>query len=327
MDMLCTDKTGTLTEAAIRLEKHLDPTGRSSDRTLELVVLNSSMGSGIRTPMDDAILAHTEVDLSRWRKVDEVPFDFERRCVSVLADDGQRRLLILKGAVEDVLRHSTRYEREGPGTLAPLDAAALAQLHERFEGLSRDGFRVLGVAWRETARDHDHAGVGDEANLVFAGFAAFEDPPKASAAEAVRALAASGVEVKIVTGDHELVTQHLCAELGLEVTGLLTGADLQAITDPALLARVEDVNLFCRVTPPQKSRVIQALRRRGHVVGYLGDGINDAPSLHAADVGLSVAGAVDVAREAADLILLDADLGVLHRGVLEGRRTFGNIMN
>jgi Mg2+-importing ATPase len=326
MDVLCTDKTGTLTEAAIRLEKHLDPMGRTSDRTLELVVLNSSMGSGIRTPMDDAILAHTEVDLSRWRKVDEVPFDFERRCVSVLADDGRRRLLILKGAVEDVLRHSTRYEREGAGTLASLDAAALEQLHERFEGLSRDGFRVLGVAWRETARDHDHAGVGDEANLVFAGFAAFEDPPKASAAEAVRALAASGVKVKIVTGDHELVTQHLCAELGLEVTGLLTGADLQAITDPALLARVEDVNLFCRVTPPQKSRVIQALRRRGHVVGYLGDGINDAPSLHAADVGLSVAGAVDVAREAADLILLDADLGVLHRGVLEGRRTFGNIM-
>ena len=326
MDVLCTDKTGTLTEAAIRLERHLDPLGRDSARTLELAVLNSSMGSGLRTPMDDAILRHTEVDVSHWKKVDEVPFDFERRCVSVLADDGGRRLLVLKGAFEDVMRHSTRYEADGPGNLAALDRDALERLGARFESLSRDGYRVLGIAWRETARDHDHAGVGDEADLVFAGFAAFEDPPKASAAEAVRALRASGVSIKVVTGDHELVTQHLCAELGLEVTGMLTGAEIHDLSEPALSARVESVNLFCRVTPPQKSRVIQALRRRGHVVGYIGDGINDAPSLHAADVGLSVAGSVDVAREAADLILLDPDLGVLHRGVLEGRRTFGNIM-
>jgi Mg2+-importing ATPase len=326
MDVLCTDKTGTLTEGTIRLERHLDPLGRSSARTLELAVLNSSMGSGLRTPMDDAILRHTEVDVSRWNKIDEVPFDFERRCVSVLADDGEHRLLVLKGAFEDALRHSTRYEADGPANLAPLDADARKRMSERFESLSREGFRVLGIAWRETERDRQHAGVGDEAELVFAGFAAFEDPPKASAAEAIRSLAESGVTVKVVTGDHELVTQHLCNELGLEVSGLLTGAEIQDMTDPALAARAESVSLFCRVTPPQKSRVIQALRRRGHVVGYLGDGINDAPSLHASDVGISVADAVDVAREAADLILLDQDLGVLHRGVLEGRRTFGNIM-
>jgi Mg2+-importing ATPase len=325
MDVLCTDKTGTLTLAKIRLEKHLDPLGRDSARVLELAVLNSSMETGLKSPMDEALLEHKEVDVSRWQKIDEVPFDFERRCVSVLADDGGRRLLVLKGAFEDVLKHSTRYEFDGAATLRPLDGDARRDLSRRFESLGREGFRVLGVAWKETARDHDHAVLGDEAELVFAGFAAFEDPPKPSAADAVRDLAASGVTVKVVTGDNELVTQHVCAELGLPVTGVLTGGEIQAMTDPALAARAESVNIFCRVTPPQKSRVIHALRSR-HVVGYLGDGINDAPSIHTADVGMSVDGAVDVAKEAADLILLDHDLRVVHRGVLEGRRTFGNIM-
>jgi len=326
MDVLCTDKTGTLTEAQIRLEQHVDPVGRDSARVLELAVLNSSMETGLRSPMDEAILRHGEVDVSRWTKVDEVPFDFERRCVSVLADDGGRRLLVHKGAFEDVLRHCTRYEASGPETLLPLDDAARDAVEQRFESLSRDGFRVLGIAWKETARDHPHAVVDDETELVFAGFAAFEDPPKASAADAVRALASSGVPVKIVTGDNELVTQHLCSELGLPVTGTLTGGEIAKMTDPALAVRAEEVNLFCRVTPPQKNRVIQALRSRRHVVGYLGDGINDAPSLHTADVGISVADAVDVAREAADMILLDTDLSVVHRGVLEGRRTSANIL-
>ncbi len=326
MDVLCTDKTGTLTEAQIRLEQHVDPVGRDSARVLELAVLNSSMETGLRSPMDEAILRHGEVDVSRWTKVDEVPFDFERRCVTVLADDGSRRLLVHKGAFEDVLRRCTRYEASGPETLLPLDDPARDAAEQRFESLSREGFRVLGIAWKETARDHPHAVVDDETELVFAGFAAFEDPPKASAVAAVRALASSGVPVKIVTGDNELVTQHLCAELGLPVTGMLTGREIANLTDPGLAARVEEVNLFCRVTPPQKNRVIQALRSRRHVVGYLGDGINDAPSLHTADVGISVADAVDVAREAADLILLDTDLSVVHRGVLEGRRTSANIL-
>ncbi len=326
MDVLCTDKTGTLTEAQIRLEKHLDPLGRDSARVLELAFLNSSMESGLKSPLDVAILRHTEVDVRRWRKIDEVQFDFERRRVSVLADDERQRLLVLKGAFEDVLAHSTRYEVEGPGKLRPLDDTARRSLGRVFESLSGEGFRVLGIAWKETARDQVHAVVDDETELVFAGFAAFEDPPKPSAAEAVRALTASGVAVKVVTGDNELVTQHVCAELGLRVSGVLTGDEIQAMTDPALAARAEAVNLFCRVTPPQKNRVIHALRSRRHVVGYLGDGINDAPSIHSADVGLSVDGAADVAKEAADLILLDHDLGVVHRGVLEGRRTFGNIM-
>jgi Mg2+-importing ATPase len=326
MDVLCTDKTGTLTEAQIRLEKHLDPLGRDSARVLELAFLNSSMESGLKSPLDVAILRHAEVDVSRWRKIDEVQFDFERRRVSVLADDGRQRLLVLKGAFEDVLAHSTRYEVDGPEKLMPLDDAARRSLVKVLESLCGEGFRVLGIAWKETPRDQVHAVVDDETELVFAGFAAFEDPPKPSAAEAIRALTASGVAVKVVTGDNELVTQHVCAELGLRVSGVLTGDEIQAMSDPALAARAEAVNLFCRVTPPQKSRVIHALRSRRHVVGYLGDGINDAPSILAADVGLSVDGAADVAREAADLILLDHDLGVLHRGVLEGRRTFGNIM-
>jgi Mg2+-importing ATPase len=326
MDVLCTDKTGTLTEAQIRLEKHLDPLGRNSARVLELAFLNSSMETGLKNPLDEAILRHTEVDVSGWRKIDEVQFDFERRRVSVLADDGHERLLVLKGAFEEVLAHCTRYEADGPGSLLPLNDSARSGVVQSFESLSREGFRVLGVAWKQTARNQVHAVVDDETELVFAGFAAFEDPPKASAAEAVRALTTSGVTVKVVTGDNELVTQHVCAELGLAVTGVLTGNELQAMTDPALAARAEGVNLFCRVAPAQKNRVIQALRSRRHVVGYLGDGINDAPSIHSADVGMSVDGAVDVAKEAADLILLDHDLGVVHRGVLEGRRTFGNIM-
>ena len=326
MDVLCTDKTGTLTEAQIRLEKHLDPLGRDSARVLELAFLNSSMETGLRNALDEAILRHSEVDISRWRKIDEVQFDFERRRVSVLADDGGERLLVLKGAFEDVLKHSTRYEADGPGHLLPIDDASRRSVTQCFESLGREGFRVLGIAWKQTARDQVHAVVDDETELVFAGFAAFEDPPKASASDALRALTASGVTVKVVTGDNELVTQHVCAELGLEVTGLLTGSEIEAMGDPALAVRVEDVNLFCRVTPPQKNRVIRALRSRRHVVGYLGDGINDAPSIHSADVGISVDGAVDVAKEAADLILLDHDLGVVHRGVLEGRRTFANIM-
>ncbi len=325
MDVLCTDKTGTLTEAQIRLERHLDPLGEGSERVLELAYLNSFMETGLKNPMDEAILRHTEVDVRGWKKIDEVPFDFERRRVSVLADDGTQRLLVLKGAFEDVLQHSTRYEAGGPEKLAPLEGEALKGVTRQFESLSREGFRVLGIAWKRTGPEQAHAVVDDETELVFAGFAAFEDPPKPSAATAVLALAAGGVEVKVVTGDNELVTQHVCAELGLPIRGVLTGGEIHAMTDPALAARAESVNLFCRVNPSQKNRIIQALRSRGHVVGYLGDGINDAPSIHSADVGISVEGGVDVAKAAADMILLDQDLGVVYRGVLEGRRTSANI--
>lgn len=326
MDVFCTDKTGTLTEARIRLEKHVGPDGREAARVLELAWLNSFFETGLRSPLDEAILAHGHLDAGTWRKVDEVPFDFERRRVSVLLDDGSRRLLVVKGAPEDILRLCARYEESGPGFLRALDAAARERLLALHDGLADDGYRVLGIAVRDVPRDHPHAVVDDETELVFCGFAAFLDPPKESAGEALRSLAAAGVAVKIVTGDNERVTQHLCRRLGFAVEGVVTGAEVARLDDAALRARVERANLFCRVSPAQKSRVIAALRAAGHVVGYLGDGVNDAPSLRTADVGLSVDSAVDVAREAADMILLRHDLRVLHAGVMEGRRTFGNIM-
>ena len=326
MDVLCTDKTGTLTEARIHLERHMDPLGRESERVLGLAYFNSFFETGVKSPLDDAILEHKEIDASRWQKIDEVPFDFERRRVSVLLDDGKARLLVVKGAPEDILRLSVHYEADGEAGPLPLDQAAREKVNAQFESLSKEGFRVLGIASRQVGKDQSHAVVGDEAELVFAGFAAFLDPPKESAKAALAGLAADRVAVKIISGDNELVTQHVCGKLGLPVIGVLTGTEIQQLDDSALMVRVEQVNLFCRVTPVQKNRVILALKRCGHVVGYLGDGINDAPSLHSADVGISVDSAVDVAKAAADMILLEQDLGVLHAGVLEGRRTFGNIM-
>ena len=324
MDVLCTDKTGTLTAARIHLEEHLDAAGKDSRRVLELAYLNSFFETGLKSPLDDAILEHTEVDPKAWHKIDEVPFDFERRRVSVLLEKDAARLLVVKGAPEDILRLSNTYEVDG--NALPFDPGARDRVNGVFEKLSREGFRVLGIASRAVPVDHPHAVVGDEAELLFAGFAAFLDPPKESAKQALADLAAGGVEVKIVTGDNELVTQHICTELGLPIKGILTGTQLQAMDDQALQARVDQVTLFCRVAPAQKNRVILALKARKHTVGYLGDGINDAPALHSADIGISVDGAVDVAKASADMILMEQDLGVLHAGVLEGRRTFGNIM-
>jgi Mg2+-importing ATPase len=326
MDVFCTDKTGTLTEARIHLERHLNPLGNDSQRVLELAYYNSYFETGLKSTLDDAILEHTEIDASGWKKIDEVQFDFERRRVSVLLDDGATRLLVVKGAPEDILRLSVSYEVDGEASLLPLDEAVRVTINGQFEALSKEGFRVLGIASRQVGMNQSHAVIDDETELVFAGFAAFLDPPKESAQAALAGLAADQVAVKIITGDNEHVTQHLFAQLGLTVTGVLTGSDMQQMDDSALAVRVEQVNLFCRVAPAQKNRIILALKQRGHVVGYLGDGINDASSLHSADVGISVDSAVDVAKAAADMILLEKDLGVLHAGVLEGRRTFGNIM-
>ncbi len=326
MDVLCTDKTGTLTEARIHLERHVDALGRDSSRVLELAYVNSFFESGLKSPMDEAILEHKEIAIPDWKKIDEVPFDFERRRISVIVDNGRERLLVVKGAPEDILRLSTHYEESGEAGLKELDEAALAGIQTLSEAFGRDGFRVLGVAWKKVAQTEHHAVVNDETELVFAGFAAFLDPPKASAQEALAKLAHAGVEVKVVTGDNELVTRHICEKLGLPITGILLGAEMQVMDDQALSACVENVNLFCRVNPAQKNRVILALKQRGRVVGYLGDGINDAPSLHSADIGISVDSAVDVAKSAAEMILLEQDLNVLYEGVVEGRRTFGNIM-
>jgi Mg2+-importing ATPase len=326
MDVLCTDKTGTLTEAKIALIRHITLSGADSERVLELAWLNSHFESGLRSPLDAAIIEHASSIPAGWTKIDEVPFDFERRRVSVLLEHEGRRILIVKGAPEDVLKLSNRYELSGESDTQLFDAAALARANTQFQTLCEEGFRVLGIAWREEPASQTHVVVSDEHDFVFAGYAAFLDPPKASAGAAIAALERSGVGIKIITGDNERVTQYVCTQLGIPVEGLLTGTELTALSEEALSARIEETNLFCRVNPSQKNRIILALKRRGHVVGYLGDGINDAPSLHTADVGISVDGAVDVAKDAADIILLEHDLEVVERGVREGRRTFGNIM-
>ena len=348
MDVLCSDKTGTLTDSRIKLVRQVDLTGQDCAAVLQTALLNAAFETGLKSPLDEAILAAGTLDRAAWRKLDEVPFDFQRRRVSILVEGGVEgglvgggpvegrgsRLLVVKGAPEDVLALSTMHGQQGTGQQGagqqgapqPLDAAARAAAHATFAALGAEGYRVLGVAWRNAGPDLGQVGVSDEADLVFAGFLAFLDPPKAGAREALAELAGLGVAVKVVTGDNELVTRHVCAALGLPIAGSLSGPELDTLTDEALLARLDGTTLFCRVTPPQKSRVIRAFRTRGHVVGYLGDGINDAPSLLAANVGFAVDTAVDVAKEAASIILLRQDLGVLAEGVREGRQTFANIL-
>jgi Mg2+-importing ATPase len=324
MDVLCTDKTGTLTEAQIRLAGHIDARGEDSGEVLRLAYLNSVFESGIKSPLDDAILAHERVDIGAWRKIDEVPFDFERRRVSVLIDDGSRRLLVVKGAPEDVIALSVDCEAAA-GERLPLGAQLRAELLQRFERLGEEGYRVLAIASKSLGRDHESAAISDETALTFAGFVLFIDPPKVDAACAIHALAEIGVEVKILTGDNERVARHICKAIGVTVEGVLTGQELATMSAESLRARLPSVNLFCRITPQQKERVLLALKHSGKVVGFLGDGINDASALHAADVGISVDGAADVAKEAADLVLLEHDLSVVHDGVVEGRRTVENV--
>ncbi len=323
MDVLCTDKTGTLTEARIALAKTIDATGAETTRVFTLAWLNSHFESGLKSPLDDAIIAHGAVDAAGWCKIDEVPFDFERRRVSVLVERAGERSLIIKGAPEDVLRICTHVEGLGeePDVLTEARRSAI---QTQFNDLSAQGYRLLGIASRAGRPDQARAVLSDEADLTFAGFAVFLDPPKASAGAALKALAASGVEVKVLTGDNEHVARHLCAELEFDCGEIVTGTELTELSDEALAARLSRTRLFCRVTPQQKMRVILHLKHQGQTVGYLGDGINDAPSLHAADVGISVDAGADVAKAAAEIILLEQDLGVVHDGVLEGRRTIVN---
>jgi len=324
MDVLCTDKTGTLTQACVQVEQHVDVDGQVDARVLELAWVNSHFESGLRSPLDDAILAAPGVEGGGWRKLDELPFGFERRRVSVLAEKDGRRVLVVKGAPENVLAACASLQRDDE--VVPLDTAARTSAMARFDAFSRDGLRVLAVASRAMPPDCAHVVAGDERDLVFVGFVAFLDPPKAGVAEALARLRALHVQVKVVTGDNEGVTRHVCAQVGLPVRHLLTGAQVEHLDDPALAAQALRTDAFCRVSPAQKCRILRALRSRGHVVGFMGDGVNDAPALHDADVGISVDGAVDVAREAADMILLRRDLAVLGDGIVEGRRTFGNVM-
>jgi Mg2+-importing ATPase len=324
MNVLCTDKTGTLTEATIKLVRAIDGRGAESQRVYAYAFVNSRFESGMKSPLDEAILAAHPFDMTGWRKVDEVPFDFERRRVSVLVEHDAQRRLIVKGAPEDLLRLSGRYE-DAQGEERPLDAETRRSFEATLDALGAQGFRALGIASRMVDASHETAAISDESDLVFSGFAVFLDPPKASAGATIQAMAAAGIAVKVLTGDNELVTRHVFTEIGVAVTGVLTGEALEHLTEEALIGQLPRVNLFCRVNPQQKLRILLALKRIGNVVGFLGDGINDAPALHAADVGISVDGAADVARAAADLILLEHDLSVVREAVVHGRSTVQNV--
>jgi len=323
MDVLCSDKTGTLTSGDMVLDRHLDPLGRASERPFTLAHANSAHQTGIKSPLDEAILKRGGGLIEGYRKIDEIPFDFERRRLSVVVEDSGGRLLITKGAPEGVLACCTAYEVDD--RRAPLDEATRTRCEATYRELSAQGSRVLAVAYAVAAPQAVYA-ARDERDLVLAGFVTFFDPPMKGVAETLRALRRDGVVVKILTGDNELVAQHVCSEVGLESARLVGGDEIERMTDSALAAVAEDTTVFARVSPAQKNRIILALKSRNHVVGFLGDGINDAPSIHTADVGISVSTAVDVAKDAADIILLERDLDVLHAGILEGRRAFGNVM-
>jgi Mg2+-importing ATPase len=329
MDVLCTDKTGTLTQDKIILEKHVDIYGHENEDVLEYAYLNSFHQSGLKNLLDVAVLEYAGLNDqlragANYRKVDEIPFDFQRRRMSVVVEGKGRHVLICKGAVEEVFACCTHAEvNDQTVPLAPSDLEKLVQVTR---DLNEDGFRVIAIAYKETPPAVPLYNVKDESELTLVGYIAFLDPPKDSARDAIAALHRHGVSVKILTGDNEVVTRKVCREVGLKVDRILLGSELETMSDEALAEAAEDVVVFAKLSPAQKARVIQALHMRGHVVGFMGDGINDGPALKAADVGISVDTAVDIAKESADIILLEKSLMVLEEGVIEGRKVFGNIV-
>jgi Mg2+-importing ATPase len=323
MDVLCSDKTGTLTEGRVRVHAALDATGNESERVLLHAFINASYQTAFSNPIDSAIRAHRAFSLDGWRKLAEVPYDFRRKRLSVLAEHNGRVVLITKGALMNVLDVCTLAER-GDGTTVPI-AKARPEIERRFVALSDEGYRTLGVALRQIGspetidRDSEH-------DMTFLGFLVLADPPKRGIEATLAALARLSVRLKVITGDNAFVAAHVGAQVGLPNPRVLTGSEVRALSDEALLIAAAETDIFAEVEPNQKERIIRALRKAGHVVGYMGDGINDAPALHAADVSISVQEAVDVAKEAADIVLLEPDLAVLEAGVREGRRTFANTL-
>jgi Mg2+-importing ATPase len=330
MDVLCTDKTGTLTQDRITLARHVDVWGDPSDDVLEMAYLNSYYQTGLKNLLDVAVLEHAEVHREleparNFRKVDEIPFDFDRRRMSVVvAEHDEHHLVITKGAVEEVLSVCT-HARHG-ADVEPLAPTLLARLRDVTSALNADGLRVVAVAARELPPTQATYCVADERDLTLLGYVAFLDPPKETAAPALQALRAHGVAVKVLTGDNDLVTAKVCREVGLSADAVLLGDAVERMDDSSLAAAVEVHSIFAKLTPAHKERIVRQLKANGHVVGFMGDGINDAPALRAADVGISVDSAVDIAKEAADIILLEKSLMILEEGVLEGRRTFANML-
>jgi Mg2+-importing ATPase len=327
MDVLCTDKTGTLTEGVVRVEHAYDGFGRESSAVLRAAYLNAKLQTGLANPLDEAVVAAGRAQgivVDNVRKLDEIPYDFMRRRLSVVVDDathGSAPLLVTKGAVQQVLDACIAVERDGAAV--PLDSTVRAELDARFRAWSAQGFRVLALATREMSRQAAYRRE-DEHELVLAGFLLCLDPPDPQSPQVLAAFARLGVTVKIITGDNRYIAAHIADAVGLDGSALLTGDGLDAMHDEALWESAARTHVFAEVDPNQKERIIRALRKTGHVVGYLGDGINDAPALHEADVGVSVDRAADVAKETADIVLLEHDLAVLHDGVLQGRTTFAN---
>ncbi len=322
MDILCTDKTGTLTENKIALVKYVNGEGHSSDAVLELGYIVSTLSTGYASPLDHAVRAFTPIDISEYKKIDEIPFDFERKREAVVVHHGKsrRRYLLVMGAPEEIVKISVAYN-DGRHMTPHLQG----QIQATYDQLSKDGFRVLAVARKDIAVEKRYE-PEDESALTFEGFLAFLDPAKASVAETLVRMRELGVQVKVITGDNAYVTQKIAADIGLQVEGMVSGEELAKLSGREVNAVVEHKTIFARVNPEQKMQIIQALQENGHVIGYMGDGINDAPSLRAADVGISVNNAVDVAKDAADFILLRKSLRELANGIIEGRRTFANTM-
>ncbi|HUJ91036.1 MAG TPA: magnesium-translocating P-type ATPase [Syntrophorhabdales bacterium] len=323
MNVLCSDKTGTLTEGMVRLNKALDAAGNENEKVLLYAYLNAIHETGFINPIDEAIRTHKSFDVSQYAKLDEVPYDFIRKRLSIFVSSGNEHLMITKGAFMNVLSVCSTVE-EADGTIADLKPSA-QQIENRFKTLSQQGLRVLGVAYRHLAGDRPMS-KDDENNMTFLGFIALFDPPKSGIAETLDQLKTLGVSVKIITGDNELIACNVCRQVGLDDSVIVTGSELHQMSDEALRARVNSVDVFAEVEPNHKEQIILALRKAGNVVGYMGDGINDASALHAADASISVDSAVDVAKDAADIVLLEKDLGVLVEGIREGRITFANTL-
>ena len=328
MDVLCTDKTGTLTLDRVILERHCDVVRNEDEGVLVLAYLNSHFQTGLKNVLDRAILQFEEIHeksgVPNYKKVDEMPFDFSRKRMSVVVEtpEGVNRL-ICKGATEAVFQRCSRFELEGK--IYPVDPLLIADLKEYCDDLSADGFRVLAIAYKDVERRAAYS-KEDEQDLILKGYVAFLDPPKETAAPAILAMHNHGVAVKVLTGDNELVSRKICQEVGLATDHVLLGGQVETMSDAQLADAAESATLFARLSPAHKQRVIRALQHKRHVVGFLGDGINDSPALRTADVGISVDSAVDIAKEAADIILLEKSLMVLDEGVMEGRKVFANIL-
>ena len=327
MDVLCTDKTGTLTLDRVLIERHCDVVRKEDDDVMALAYLNSYFQTGLKNVLDRAVLEHrelhAEIKIPQWEKVDEIPFDFSRRLMSVVVETPQdKHRLITKGAPEEVFKRCSHFELYGE--VLPLEYVLVADLKEEYEELSSDGFRVLALAYKDLDRKPAYS-KADECDLILRGYIAFLDPPKDTSRPALEALRQHGVTAKILTGDNELVSKKICSEVGLPTDRILLGSQVEAMDDAQWGEAAEQVTLFARLSPAHKQRIIKVLQGQGHVVGFLGDGINDAPALRAADVGISVDSAVDIAKESADVILLEKSLLVLEEGVMEGRKVFANI--